>query len=198
MPTLLEEIIGQLNPEVAPVLQQKLEVESSVSAQILPMVAPLVLSGLKRMLAGDAGESAVGELLDRDGDDQELDNIPAAIDRRGSTAGSESLLSTLLGQSGDSAIQALSDNLGLSQGQSQQALIVVAPLILSFLSRKRGDDNGLGGLALMLDRDGDGQLLDDIGGMLLNHIAGQSGTTSSQSAASSPSPIKSILKSFLK
>ncbi|MEM6822283.1 MAG: DUF937 domain-containing protein [Verrucomicrobiota bacterium] len=171
MATLVEEVVEELNPQVAPLLEQRLSVDGTKASQVLPLVTPLVVSGMKKLMQGGGGLGALTSLLDSEADETELDDLPAAVERRSQAAGSSSLLDSLLGSANEPAIDALKTNLGLERDQASQALSIVGPLVLSFLSKKRSGSEGTNGLASLLDRDGDGDLLDDVGGMLLNHIS---------------------------
>jgi hypothetical protein len=68
----------------------------------------------------------------------------------------------------------LSTNLGIEENAVQQML---APIILGFLTQKR-DQGGAGstGIASILDRDGDGSILDDVAEMFLQGSSGRSRT----------------------
>ena len=196
MSTLVEEIVEALNPQVTPAMSQELKVEESKAAQVLPLVAPLVISGMKRMLSGEGGLDQLTSLLDNDAVDDDMDDVSGAVHRYAAKpeADSDVNLGGILGAAGGSVVETLGKHLGLNAQQSTQALVTIAPLVLSFLSKKRSQTGGVSGLASLLDQDGDGNLLDDVGGMLLNHIASKhtgSGPTAS-------SPIGQILGSLLK
>ena len=51
---------------------------------------------------------------------------------------------------------------------------MLAPVILGFLTNKR-DSQGVGssGIATLLDQNGDGSILDDVAGFVLNQATGQ-------------------------
>ena len=74
----------------------------------------------------------------------------------------------------------MAQRLGISPGTAIKIIPMLAPIIIGMLRRKSGGASspgtgagtgtgggGLGGLGSILDRDGDGQILDDLGSILL-------------------------------
>ena len=84
-------------------------------------------------------------------------------------------LGGLLGDSGMQATNMLSEQFNLSGGTAAKIIPMLAPIILGFLTKKR-DRGGAGstGIASILDRDGDGSILDDVAEMFLQGSSGRS------------------------
>ena len=86
-------------------------------------------------------------------------------------------LGGLLGDSGVQATNMLSKQFNLDGNTAMKIIPMLAPIILGFLTQKR-DQAGAGstGIAAILDRDGDGSILDDIAGFFLQGSTGRSRT----------------------
>jgi hypothetical protein len=71
----------------------------------------------------------------------------------------------------------LSKQLNLDSNTAMKIIPMLAPIVLGALTRKR-DTGGAGsmGIADLLDRDGDGNILDDVAGFLMRGLAGGQGT----------------------
>lgn len=80
---------------------------------------------------------------------------------------SNSPLMSMLAQSlGPSQISQLSQQIGAQPNQTQSALNAALPMLLGGLARNASTPKGAQGLAGALDRDHDGTLLDNLGGLL--------------------------------
>jgi hypothetical protein len=95
-------------------------------------------------------------------------------------------LGGLLDNAGPQAAGLLDDKLGLSAGMGMKLIPILAPIILGALKKRAnsggnsGAQAGGGGLAgglltSILDRDSDGNILDDVAGMIFKGGAGKSG-----------------------
>ncbi|MEM9081727.1 MAG: DUF937 domain-containing protein [Verrucomicrobiota bacterium] len=77
------------------------------------------------------------------------------------------------------ASDAVGKRVGVESGMVQKLLPMLVPLVLAFLMRKGRQDGGTpdrkSGMGAILDRDGDGKILDDLAGMVLASQAGRGG-----------------------
>lgn len=167
MPGLLDEIVGSLGPQVTKNLTDSLGLQPKAAAQVLPMVAPLILGGLKRQMENQGGAPRVDHILNKYGSDSVLDDIAGLFAAKSQTSNPDPALGGLLGQSGIQAASMLASKLKIDAGTAMKIIPMIAPLVLGALTRKR-DSGGLGlqGIAGLLDRDGDGNILDDVAGFL--------------------------------
>ncbi len=173
MAGFLDELVGSLGPEVAQNLSSTLGIKTKTAAQVLPMVAPLILSGLKRQMENQGGAPRVDHILNKYGSDSVLNDIGGLFQQKASTAQPDPALGGLLGNAGVQAAGMLAKNLKIDAGTAMKIIPMIAPIVLGALTKKR-DSGGLGssGIASMLDANGDGSILDDVAGFLLK---GQSG-----------------------
>jgi hypothetical protein len=72
----------------------------------------------------------------------------------------------------------LSNQFKIDGSTATKLIPMLAPVLLGFLTKKR-DQEGMGssGIASLLDQDGDGSVLDDVAGFLLQGMSG-SGSSS--------------------
>lgn len=170
---LFEELLGAVGPEVSQQLSSTLGIDRNVAGQILPQVAPLILSGLKRQMQTRGGAPRVDHILNKYGDAGVLDDIGGLFGMHAGRESADPRLGGLLGDSGLQAANMLSQNFNLDMNTATKVIPMLAPIVLGFLSRKR-DVGGAGatGLAGLLDQDGDGDILDDVAGFFMRGMSG--------------------------
>ncbi|HQR32561.1 MAG TPA: DUF937 domain-containing protein [Blastocatellia bacterium] len=76
--------------------------------------------------------------------------------------------------SGDNVSQ-ISQAIGADEGSTSNAIQTALPMLLGGLANNSATDEGASGLAGALDRDHDGSVLDDIGGLIAGQIGGNAG-----------------------
>lgn len=180
MSTFFDELQESLGGGVTEQLQSNFNLKPEQATGVFDAVGPLVLSGLKRQ-KDEAGEGRLGDLLDEHGDADGIDDLGGYFKKAAGGLGVD--LGGILGSRGEEAAGLMDKNLGLSPGLGAKLIPLLAPLIMGQLLKKRqsasdGQGGGLGMIGSLLDRDGDGNVLDDLGGMLfkggLGSLAGGS------------------------
>lgn len=149
----LDELIREQGSDVQHQLSSQLGLSPQQAAGVLPKVGPLILGGLKRQMETHGPEHV----------EQLAGNF------------SEADVSNLLGGKGEEANARLAQHLGISGGAAAKIIPMLAPIILGALLKKGGGgapsagggSGALGGLGRILDRDGDGQILDDLAGIFM-------------------------------
>jgi len=171
----MEEFMSSLGPEVSNKLSANLGIEENAVQQMLPQIAPMILGGLKRQKDNYGGEARVDHILNKYGSADALDNIGDFFANKVQDQQADPRLGGLLGDSGMQATNMLSKQFNLSGGTAAKIIPMLAPIILGFLTQKR-DTGGAGstGIASILDRDGDGSILDDVAEMFLQGSSGRS------------------------
>ena len=177
MANFMEEFMSYLGPEVSDQLSANLGIEKNAAQQILPQIAPMILGGLKRQKDNYGGEARVDHILNKYGSADVLDNIGDFFSSQVQNQDADPRLGGLLGDSGVQATNMLSKQFNLDGNTAMKIIPMLAPIILGFLTQKR-DQAGAGstGIAAILDRDGDGSILDDIAGFFLQGSTGRSRT----------------------
>lgn len=179
MTRIMEEFMSSLGPEVSDQLSANLGIEKNAVQEMLPQIAPMILGGLKRQKDNYGGQERVDHILDKYGSADVLDNIGDFFSSQVHNQSADPRLGGLLGDSGVQATNALSKQFNLDGSTAMKIIPMLAPIILGFLSKTR-DQGGAGstGIASILDRDGDGSILDDVAEMFLQGSSGRSRTGS--------------------
>lgn len=159
----------------------------------LAMGLPAILGALQRNAATPDGAAALDQALERDHDGSVLDNLGAILGGARNADGA-GILRHAFGNRQGAVEQAVSRESGLDAAQVSKLLAMVAPLVMGQLGKQRrsggldaggigallqressavgGGSAALGGLASLLDRDGDGSIADDLGGIAKGILGG--------------------------
>ncbi len=176
--SFLDDFSKDLGPQISEQLSANLGLSDSQAEDALSKVAPLILGGLKRQ-AEKGGEGRVNHIVQKYGRESALNDIGSHIQRRSGDRNPDATLGGLLGDAGPQTAQLLDDKLGLSAGMGMKLIPILAPLILGALKKRansggsrRSSGGGGGLLTSILDRDGDGNILDDVAGMIFGMATG--------------------------
>lgn len=193
MAGLLDELMGQLGDGGVDQIAKGLGVDQGAASKAIGMALPAILGGMANNAAKPDGANALATAVD--------DHDPGIFDQLGPLLSGEgpgaAILGHVLGNKQQNVQQNLAGQTGLDLGTITKLLPVLAPIVMGFLAKKKQDGGldsaslgnvlnqerqtqeksnpGLGGLASILDADGDGSIMDDIAGM----AGGQSGGSSS-------------------
>jgi hypothetical protein len=180
MGSFIDDFMGSLGGEVSKQLSSTLNLDQNQVEKMIPAVAPLILGGLKKQKDEQGGSDRVDHILNKYGSASVLDNLGDLFSSKASDKNPDPNLGGLLAGSGNQAANLLSQQFNLDGGTANQLIPMLAPVILGFLTKKRDQDGmGSSGISALLDQDGDGSVLDDVAGFLLQGIAG--GSTKKQS-----------------
>jgi hypothetical protein len=168
MADFINDFMKQYGGDVSRQLGANLGLKPRAAAQLVPQVIPMIMGGLKRQMETRGGADRLDHILNKYGSEDVLSDIGAAISAKAQEAGPDPQLGGLLGQSGLQASQMIGQKFGLSSEKAMSLIPMLAPLILGALSKQKNQAGGpgLGGVAALIDRDGDGNILDDIAGFL--------------------------------
>ncbi|NDV42821.1 DUF937 domain-containing protein [Flagellimonas sediminis] len=166
----------------------------SKTADVLSMAMPLLMGAMKKNTSTPGGAQGLMNALSSKHDGSILDNLGGffggGVDQSAMDDGA-GILGHILGSKQPQVENALSSKSGLDAGTVAQILKIAAPLLLGYLGKQTRQQNisspdGLNGLlgGLMggtktaakqqslietfLDSDGDGSIMDDLAGMVLN------------------------------
>lgn len=176
MASFIDEFMKRYGPEVTRQMSTNLNVDKATVQKLIPQLAPLIISGLKKQKDTRGGEERVDHILNKYGDSSALDNIKDVIASKTRASDTDANLGGLLGNSGGTeAAMALSKKLNIDPSAIMKMIQALSPILLGALSKKRDTSGaGLSGIASMLDADGDGSILDDVAGFLTKRGASQS------------------------
>lgn len=159
----------------------------------LAMGLPAILAALQRNASRPGGAEALDRALENDHDGSIFDDLGAVFGGARNTDG-DGILRHALGDRRSAVEEAVGRQSGLDASQVSRLMSMIAPLVMGQLGRARREgavDAGgladllqhetrtvakdtpeLGGLARLLDRDGDGRVADDLGGIAKGILGG--------------------------
>jgi hypothetical protein len=188
--SLLEMIQGQLSPDAVQQIGRRIGAEPAQTNQAISAALPLLVAAMARNASDPAQAQGLARAIDEDHDGGLLDDLSGFLGApQGRAADGNGILKHVLGSRRGAVEQQLGRGTGLGASQMAQLLPLLAPLVMAALAkakRQRGLDAGglagvlggeqaqiqqrapglMGTLSGLLDRDGDGSAMDDIGGML--------------------------------
>lgn len=207
----LQDLLGQeQGTEAVDQISQNVGAEPSLVNTAVQAALPMILSGLANNASTPQGAESLNNALDQDHSDGGiLGNLGGlgslifggqqqqAPPPRQADAGG--ILGHIFGNNQGQVAQEVSNQSGLGMGQVAQILMMLAPIVMSYLGQKKQQENvgadGLGGLlggllgggqqaaaapssgnpmmdmaSSMLDSDRDGSAMDDIASMAFNYI----------------------------
>lgn len=181
MSQILEMLSNQLDDRVIDQLSAQLGADKGATEQAVSAALPILLGALGRNASSQQGAEALTNALSKDHNGGILDDLISAMGS-GSTANmGASILRHVLGGREGNVETALSKTTGLERGQATTLLQMLAPVVMGQLGRKQDQeglgvddiarllmgerqqaDSMLGGMAGLLDMDGDGDITDDM------------------------------------
>lgn len=175
MANFVDEFMKNYGPEVTSQLSSNLGIDQTTVRKLIPQLAPLIISGLKKQKDERGGEARIDHILNKYGDQSALDNIKDLVASKVSDSSADANLGGLLGTGGGvQAAQALGQSMNIDASKIMKMIPALAPIILGALSRKRDSGGaGISGIGSLLDADGDGSILDDVAGFVLKGGASQ-------------------------
>jgi hypothetical protein len=188
--SLIDMVQRQLDPDAVAQISRRIGADPGQTSQAIGAALPALVAALARNSADPARAQGLARAIEEDHDGGLLDNLPAFLSSpQGRAADGNGILGHILGNRRNAVEQQLGRGTGIGAGQMAQLLPLLAPLVMAALGkakRQQGLDAGglaqvlggereqiqqrapglLGALSGMLDRDGDGSAIDDLGGML--------------------------------
>ncbi|HEV7365041.1 MAG TPA: DUF937 domain-containing protein [Gemmatimonadales bacterium] len=193
--SLLEMLQQRLGNQAVDQIGRKIGADSGTTGNAIDAALPLLLSALARNATDTGQAQSLHTAVAEDHDGSILDDVPGYLNRADTGPGA-SILRHVLGGKQQTVETGLSQATGLEAGKAGQLLTMLAPLVMGALGRtqqERGLDPGgltnllvgeqehlkqsapgvMGTLSRFLDRDGDGSVLDDVGGLLGKTFGGK-------------------------
>lgn len=196
MASMIDQLQQQLGPQTISQLSRQLGVDENQTRQAVPAALTALVGGLGREAATPQGVQQLAGALDRDHDGSILDDLAGFLGQGQAGGLGEGILKHVLGGKRGQVESQLGQSTGLDTAQMGKLLALLAPIVLAYLGkqkRQQGIDagglgeilagerrqaqqkaqqSGLGGLASLLDRDGDGDILDDLAGLAGGFLGG--------------------------
>jgi hypothetical protein len=186
MSALLDGIMDQLGSEGISQISKSLGADESLIGTAIGAALPAILGGMANNTRNDEGAASLSDALD----EHDVSIFGQLGELLGSGGGDGAkILGHVLGQRQPYVEKKVANSSGVSLDLIMKLLPILAPLVMGYLSKEKqskGLDSGslggvlraerdeeekrnpgLGGLASILDADGDGSVLDDVLGKLL-------------------------------
>ncbi len=188
--SLLDMIQQQLDSRAVQQIGQRIGAEPAQTSQAINAAIPMLVAAMAKNASDPARASGLARALEEDHDGGILDNLPGYLNApQGRAADGQGILRHVLGDRQGTVEQGLGKGTGLGAAQMAQLLPLLAPLVMAALGRvkrQQGLDAGglagvlggereqiqrqapglMGALGGLLDRDKDGSVVDDLGGLL--------------------------------
>jgi hypothetical protein len=184
MAGLLDLLGARLGGDAAQQIGARLGADSGTTGSAITAALPLLIGALAKNASNPEGARQLHDALAKDHDGSALDRLPDGPDGNG-----DAILRHVLGDRRELAERGVAQASGLDLGKVGPLLAMLAPVVMGALGRQRqerglgpadltamlGGERAaigaatpamLGTLSQLLDRDGDGSITDDVGGLL--------------------------------
>ena len=189
--SLLDALTQQLGGQNLSALSNQLGMDEVQTSSAISAALPMMIQAMNRNASSTEGAASLANALERDHDGGILDNLGGFFAQQDNGAG-PGILKHLFGEKRNMVEQGVSQMSGINAQQAGGLLENLAPVLMGFLGQqKRQQGLDIAGIASLvggfsgqasqqsstsstamsllngiLDQDGDGSMLDDIGGML--------------------------------
>lgn len=189
-------ILDLLNTQTGEQLINKASTKTSADkdkvSSVLGMALPLILGAMKKNTKEPQGAENLNKALQSDKHDGELLNNLDNKDAEELSGEGNKILNHVLGSKQGGIIKTIATALNLDESSVGKILQMAAPVVMGLLGKQKRKDNvGTSGLSnllssvmgsnashdqslieSMLDPNGDGNVIDDVGGMLMGKKGG--------------------------
>lgn len=187
---LIDQVHQQLDDNAISQLSRQLGVDPNTTRQAVPAALTALLGGLSQNAANPMGAQQLAGALSKDHDGGILDDLAGFFGNSQSPQQMQgaSILGHIFGNRQPNVATRVGQASGLDSAKAMKLLMLLAPLVLGALGRaqrqKKLDPGGIsdvlgnerrrveqaqpgnrGLLDVLLDRDGDGSIMDDLAGM---------------------------------
>jgi len=193
MSNFLELLDGPVGRQAIDLMSNSLGVQRDQTANAVTSAIPILLSALTRNASQPNGAEELNNALAKNHDGSILDNLPSLLGQASHKDGS-GILGHILGGQRGRVEEAIGHSAGIDQKKSASLLEMLAPLLMGALGKQKQQSglgandlsdllNGLEGqvkqqepkqsslIAKLLDRDGDGQFMDDLTSVGMNVLS---------------------------
>lgn len=172
MSDFINDLLNSVGPNATQKIGSSLNIDPNIIQQAIPVLAPMILGGLKKQSENHGGQKRVDHILDKYGNPDALNNIDKLVEEKNQMENADPNLGGLLGNSGSQVTNMLSEKFGINSGTAAKIIPMVAPLILGYLTKSRNNNpEGSSGFASFLDQNGDGSIIDDVMGFFTTNQA---------------------------
>lgn len=182
---------GALGQQATQLISNQLGIDANQAQSAIGLALPTILNALNKNASTEDGAAALTNAIANDHDGSQLSDL-AGLAQTALGGDGASILKHILGGSEQNVANAVSQNAGIGSGQATQIMQILAPIVLNALGNQSQQNGGInigniagilsnivGGqqqaapqhqdlISKLLDRNGDGNVVDDVVGMLGN------------------------------
>jgi hypothetical protein len=188
MNSILEGLAGRLDDDVLEQISKQIGADPAMTASAVQMALPVLIGGLANNASSPEGAGALDSALAADHDGGLLDNLGALFGGVGTNPRSldgAGIIDHIFGGRQEAVQGGIERSTGLDRSQVFQLLAILAPLVMSYLGRRKREEGldaegiggelqrersrmeqkepGLGGLfGQLFDQNRDGNVADDL------------------------------------
>jgi hypothetical protein len=181
MSTLVQTLANSLDDRALQQISTSLGADQGQTQRAISAALPMLIGALGRNASTAEGAQSLTAALKRDHDGSILDNLTGALARPETLQNGMAILGHVLGGKQDAVQSGISQVSGLDKNTTGQLLTMLAPVLLGALGQmqqkedlqpgqvatllqteREQTESNLGGLAQLLDMDGDGSIADDV------------------------------------
>lgn len=191
--SLLDLLSDQLGDQEVAAISRQIGTDRAATSKAIAGALPMLVGALSKNTQNGAGAESLLGALQRDHDGSALDNLTELIGSQGGAAGAGILKHVLGGRQG-AAESGLSQIAGIDPASAANLLKILAPIVMGSLGKMQrqsgtsatdlskmlqGESSRAAGspvgdlLTSLLDSDGDGSVLDDLGGLASRFLKGR-------------------------
>jgi len=188
--SMLDMLQQRLGADALQQMSQRLGTDPGTTQTAISAALPMLVGALARNAQDPNQAGALANALQRDHDGAILDDVPGYLGSQRADADGAGILGHVFGGRQEVVQNGLGRVAGIDSGKAGTLLSMLAPLVMGALgrsTRERGLDPGglagmlgseqqraaqaapsgvMGMLGKFLDKDGDGSVMDDLGGIL--------------------------------
>lgn len=184
MSGILDGLLGQLGGPALAQVSKQLGADDATTKNAINAALPVLMGALAKNASNPDGAAALATALQKKHDGSILDNLQGALGNAAIGAAGAGILKHVLGGKQSVAAEGVAKASGLDPAKAGALLTMLAPVLMGALGKAQRsgglDAGGLatmlgeerqrmspaaGGLLALLDRDGDGSVVDDVLGM---------------------------------
>lgn len=189
MPSITD-LLGQtLDPDTVAQIGGQVGLDPDTAQSAISAAIPMILAGLAKNASSPQGADALDGALSRDHDGSLLDDLGGFLGGGAASSIGGAILGHVFGGRRGSMEDTLGRSTGLDGASAAKLLAMLAPIVMAALGKAKqthgldggglGDllggerrrmeqqsPDGFGMLTRILDSDGDGSIVDDVGGLL--------------------------------
>lgn len=192
MAGMIDSLLGQMGSGTLGQLAGMLGSDEGATKDAVGAGMQAIMGGLAHNASKPEGAAALLGALNKDHDGSIMGDLTGFLGKGGGAPAMQdgkAILGHVFGTKRSAVAEQVSQNSGLSLASVGKMLPMLAPMVMGFLGKQKNDGNLdqaglasmlqgerkaaekanpglLGGLTKMLDRDGDGDFKDDLGGLL--------------------------------